>query len=341
MKRAEGGFGSVSAKRIRAAQDAKREPAANRGRKLLHKLRRRKHIQAKTRNDIYIFNDGQYEKEQIHAEKWLRLLYENPVGGAPLSLLVKRKFVSRWYGMYCRTPLSAKQIPGFIEKYKIDMNGCEESYKSFAEFFSREKKDVFFPAEAKSLGSPCEGLVSAYTQIDPAQLIAAKGSYFSLAELFRDPALAQSYAGGTMLRIRLTPSHYHRMHFFDDGVVKSARYINGDLFSVSPLAVGRIPRLYCRNKRAVVQFSSKNFGDVVFVEVGATFVGSIVHCFKNGEKVNRGRMASYFKPGGSLLLIFFKKGAYLPDDNLLAQTQNGFETKASVGEIIGTAKGKK
>jgi phosphatidylserine decarboxylase len=289
----------------------------------------------KTPNEIVVYNNGQYEKEQIHAEKWLRLLYESPVGGAPLSLLVKRKFVSRWYGMYCKTPLSAKKIPRFIEKYKIDMDGCDGTYKSFAEFFSREKKGVCFPLSANNLGSPCEGYVSAYTDIDAAKLIAAKGSHFSLAELFRDPALAGGYDGGTMLRIRLTPSHYHRMHFFDDGLIKSARNINGDLFSVSPLAVGRIPRLYCRNKRAVIQFSTANFGDVVIVEVGATFVGSIVHCFKNGETVNRGRMASYFKPGGSLLLMFFKKGAYRPSEHLLTQTQKGFETKAKIGEVLG------
>jgi phosphatidylserine decarboxylase len=296
--------------------------------------RRVKSKKNKVRNDIYIYNDGQYEKEQIHAERWLRLLYENPVGGAPLSLLVKRKIVSRFYGMYCRTNLSAKKIPRFIEKYQIDMDGCDGPYKSFADFFSREKKDVSFPVDANALGSPCEGLVSAYTGIDPGKLIAAKGSNFSLAELFRDPALAQSYAGGTMLRIRLTPSHYHRMHFFDDGVVLSSRKINGDLFSVSPLAVGRIPRLYCRNKRAVIQFKSKNFGDVVFVEVGATFVGSIVHCFNNQDAVKRGDMASYFKPGGSLLLIFFKKDRYNPKESILEQTEKGFETMVKIGEPI-------
>jgi phosphatidylserine decarboxylase len=294
-------------------------------------LRKRRY---KNKNEILIYNGGQYEKEQIHAEKWMRLLYENPVGNAPLSLLVKRKFVSRWYGAYCRTPMSAKKIPAFIEKYKIDMNGCDGSYKSFAEFFSREKKDIIFPADAKTLGSPCEGLVTAYTGIDPNQLIAAKGSFFSLKELFRDKNLADSYAGGTMLRIRLTPSHYHRMHFFDDGVVTASKFINGDLFSVSPLAVGQIARLYCRNKRAVILFSSQNFGDAALIEVGATFVGSIVHCFKNGGAVRRGEQAAYFMPGGSLVMMFFKKDAFTPNESLLKQTASGYETTVKVGAAL-------
>jgi hypothetical protein len=46
-------------------------------------------------------------------------------------------------------------------------------------------------------------------------------------------------------------------------------------------------------------------------------------------------MASYFKPGGSLLLIFFRKGAYQPYENLLTQTLNGYETKADVGAALG------
>jgi phosphatidylserine decarboxylase len=125
------------------------------------------------------------------------------------------------------------------------------------------------------------------------------------------------------------------MHFFDDGVVTSTKFINGDLFSVNPLAVKRIVRLYCRNKRALILFSSKNFGNVVLVEVGATFVGSIVHCFGDGESVRRGDQGSYFKPGGSLLLMFFQKNAFIPSEALLNQTASGYETRVKIGAPLG------
>ena len=114
-----------------------------------------------------------------------------------------------------------------------------------------------------------------------------------------------------MLKIRLTPADYHRIHFFDEGKILDIRSIDGDLFSVNPLAVQKIARLYCRNKRAVIQFSSKNFGDAVIVEVGATFVGSIVHCITKGDYVKRGQLAGYFLPGGSLVMIFLRQGAYV------------------------------
>ncbi|MCL2420531.1 MAG: phosphatidylserine decarboxylase [Defluviitaleaceae bacterium] len=286
--------------------------------------------------DIWVYNpgSGQHEKEIICAEKWLRIIYESPVGSATLQHLLKRKMLSRLYGMYCRTRQSAKGIPQFIEQNKVDMTGCQGPYNSFADFFSREKQGITFPEAPDKLGAPCEGVAFAHTDISKEKLIAAKGSYFSLAELFDDEALADAYQGGTMLQIRLAPANYHRLHFFDDGMVTGVKFIDGDLFSVSPLAVRRVARLYCQNKRALISFSSQHFGDVVMVEVGATFVGSMVHCFEENERVQRGQLASYFLPGGSLVLFFFKKGMFTPKETLLEQTLAGYETKICVGEVL-------
>ena len=283
-----------------------------------------------------VYNNGQLEQERIVAERWMRLIYENPVGRVSMLWWVKRKTVSRIYGVYCRTRFSARKIPRFIAENEIDMNGCIGEYKNFAQFFSREREDINFPEEPGVLGSPCEGMVSISTDISPENIIAAKGADFSLAELFGDKTLAEKYRGGTMVRIRLTPTNYHRMHFFDDGVVTGAKFLKGDLYSVNPLAVGRVRRLYCRNKRALINFDSSNFGDVAMVEVGATFVGSIVHCFDIGQPVRRGQQASFFLPGGSLVLLFFSADAFVPDEILVTQTNAGFETKAQLGHPIGT-----
>ncbi|MCL2566132.1 MAG: phosphatidylserine decarboxylase [Defluviitaleaceae bacterium] len=289
------------------------------------------------KNEIFVYNNGQYEKELIPAEKLLRLIYESPVGSATLPFLVKRKILSRIYGLYCRTAFSARKIPQFIEEHNIDMTGYSGSYKNFTDFFARERTDVSFPGESNILGSPCEGVASAYLDIDPQKLIGAKGSYFSLGELFNNEKLAETYRGGSMLHIRLKPANYHRLHFFDEGKVLDSKFINGDLFSVSPIALGRIAKLYCLNKRALILFESKNFGDVALVEVGATFVGSIVHCFESGESVSRGQQAGYFLPGGSLLIAFFKKGAFTPDKELIKQTTAGYETTVLLGKPLGYA----
>jgi phosphatidylserine decarboxylase len=304
---------------------------------LRKRVRFKEKRKTKKQKDVIIYNNGEYEKEFIPAEKGMRLIYGNPVCGPPMLFLVKRKLVSRLYGRYCRSKSSARAIPKFIKKYCIDMTGCEGDYKSFAEFFAREKTDLEFPECRTVLGSPCEGLVSINKDIEPENLIAAKDSYFSLPELFGDEKLAEEYRGGTMVRLRLTPRNYHRMHFFDDGVVSKPRFIKGHLYSVNPLAVGKVARLYCRNKRAMFTVSTENFGEVTLVEVGATFVGSIVHCFEAGEEVRRGQQASYFLPGGSLVLAFFKKDTFNPCDEILTQTAKGFESKINAGVPLGTS----
>ena len=291
----------------------------------------------KTKQNILIYNNGQIEEERICPERLMRLIYENPIGGASLLWLVKRKTVSRLYGLYCRTKFSARSIPRFIKKYDVDMSGCEGTYKNFAQFFSREKKGIQFPKLDNELGVPCEGLVSVFENIKQDELIAVKGAFFSMRDLFSDKELANMYDGGHMVSIRLTPANYHRMHFFDDGAVKETRMIKGDLFSVSPIALNRVAKLYCRNKRALIKLETKNFGDVVLVEVGATFVGSIVHCYEDGQKVKRGELASYFLPGGSLVLMFLKKGILSPDEGMVKRTAEGIETKMAIGAVLGTS----
>jgi phosphatidylserine decarboxylase len=284
-----------------------------------------------------VYDGGGLKPEKIVAEKWMRLIYEDPVGRASLLHLTSRKALSRLYGAYCRTRHSANMIAGFVADNGVDMTGCApvESYKNFAAFFSREKRGISFPAEGRVLGSPCEGLVSAYENIDSSRMVAAKGMEYSLAELFGDAALAGEYRGGSCLRIRLTPAHYHRMHFFDDGEVTDVECIDGDLYSVNPLAVAWVARLYCQNKRVRVKISTRNFGDVVIMEVGATFVGSIVHRFLVGDNAKRGRQASYFLPGGSLVLVYFKQDSVALDGDILRRTAEGVETKTAIGAVVG------
>jgi len=308
-----------------------------------------------------IYKNGETHPEKIVAEKWLRLIYDADNANQPASLasLVSRKMLSRLYGAYCQTGHSRHLITSFLANNEVDLTGCAGSYKNFAQFFAREKKGIVFPQEARVLGSPCEGLASVFEDIDPDAMLAAKGSEYTLKELFGGgrqsgsndktdcrqlqaildancgEQLAEKYRGGTCLRLRITPTDYHRMHFFDDGEVTDATFIDGDLHSVNPLAVAKIARLYCRNKRVRVQVATQNFGHVTLMEVGATFVGSIVHRFLVGDKTRRGRQASYFLPGGSLVLAFFEKGTVKFDAGIVARTAAGIETRVQVGDTIG------
>jgi len=102
-----------------------------------------------------------------------------------------------------------------------------------------------------------------------------KGSTFSLPELLQDDALAKRYAGGSFVVVRLAPVDYHRFHFPVAGTPGECRLISGRYYSVSPVALARMARVYCRNKRTVTELRSVGFGKVLFLDVGATFVGSM------------------------------------------------------------------
>jgi phosphatidylserine decarboxylase len=59
-----------------------------------------------------------------------------------------------------------------------------------------------------------------------------------------------------------------------NGTLISMKYVPGDLFSVNQNTVDNIDRVFARNERLVCLFET-DFGSMVFVLVGAIFVGSM------------------------------------------------------------------
>jgi phosphatidylserine decarboxylase len=74
---------------------------------------------------------------------------------------------------------------------------------------------------------------------------------------------------------------------------------------------------------------------VLYVEVGATSVGSIIQTFSPGRRINKGDEKGFFKFGGSTVLLFFKKDKVIIDRDIIEQTNIGFETRVAAGETIG------
>lgn len=289
---------------------------------------------------IYNRKTKQYDIEQVAGGRLLNTLYTTGRGRLGLKLLVKRKIYSSLTGFFCDSKISRKTIKGFAEKFSIDINECEnkvEEFKSFNEFFARKLKPsarVFDTAEEKLL-SPGDGRLQAWGNIDTEKLLQIKGMTYSLSELLQDEKLAREYRGGTYLILRLCPVDYHRFHFFDSGKCMETRKIKGEYYSVNPVALSKIPELFCRNKREYSIFKTDNFGDVLFIEVGATSVGSIIQTYIPGERISRGAEKGFFKFGGSTILLIFKKNMVKIDDDIIMQTKEGFETKVLAGEAIG------
>lgn len=288
----------------------------------------------------YNRKENKYEIEKVAGEKYLNWSYSSPSGKGLVELLLKKKLFSKLYGHYCDTKMSSRKIRDFIKNFDIDMSiyaEREDQYSSFNEFFIRalSKDGRVIDKSNNVLISPCDGKISAYENINLNNLVQIKGFTYSLKELLEDNEIYNLYDGGTCLIFRLCPTDYHRFHFIDDGVCGETTKIKGHYYSVNPMALKSVNKLFCQNKREWSAFHSDNFDDVIYVEVGATCVGSIIQNYNPDTKITKGEEKGYFKFGGSTVILFFKKGVVKIHEDLLTQTQLGFETAVLMGEKIG------
>lgn len=281
-----------------------------------------------------------YETEKVAGERYLNWTYSSVQGMKLLELLVKKKLFSSMYGSFCDSTLSKKKISKFINEFNIDMDESEDKTKDFLcfnDFFSRKLKASSRPITKDNniLVSPGDGKLLAYDKITSNKLVQVKGITYKLSELLAADDMCKKYEGGTCLILRLCPTDYHRFHFIDDGVCEEPIKIKGDYYSVNPVALKEVPQLFCRNKREWCLFHSENFGDVIYVEVGATCVGSIIQTYHPNTSIIKGEEKGYFKFGGSTLILFFEKDKIKIDKDILEQSKLSCEVKVLMGEPIG------
>lgn len=289
---------------------------------------------------IYDRNKKSYEEELIAGKKYIKWTYESPVGKNITELIAKRKVFSKLYGMYCDTKHSAKKIPSFVEDFNIDMNLSQTKigdFKSFNDFFVRKLVPGARPVDKNPdvLVSPGDGRLTVYDNINLDNLVQIKNMTYSLKELINDDSIAEKYSEGVCVILRLCPTDYHRFHFVDSGIPSETHAIKGFYYSVNPIALNSVPKLFCENKREWSILHSDNFGDILTIEVGATCVGSIIQTYTPDKRVNKGDEKGYFKFGGSTTILFFEKNKIKIDSDILEQSKIGFECKVNCGERIG------
>ncbi|RLD49779.1 MAG: phosphatidylserine decarboxylase [Bacteroidetes bacterium] len=285
-------------------------------------------------------SSGELKTEKVAGEKWLVWLYNNPVGEFSLYAMVKRKFVSSIYGGMMDSENSADKIAPFVEEYNIDLSIAEKNkFTSFNDFFTRKLKKGARPIDQRPyvIVSPGDGKIMAYADASKADFI-VKGSRFNVQGFLADSILAQKYINGSIVVLRLCPTDYHRYHFPVSGRVSFPVVIDGDYYSVNPIALREKLDVFLENKREYVLVSTQLFGDVVMAEVGATMVGGIIQTYE-GEQVEKGVEKGYFKFGGSTVVLLFEKGKALLDKDLLENTQNNLETEVKMGERIAISPG--
>lgn len=271
-------------------------------------------------------------------EFFLKFLYQNPFGKLTLLPIVKRKFLSKWYGKKMDKVSSTKKIQKFVENLKINMNEAVKpisDYTSFNDFFYRKLKPEARKIE-QGLISPGDGKMLAFENVSNVHDFFIKGRKFTLEEFLGDDILAEKYKNASLIILRLAPNDYHRYHFPFDGTPSKMTKIKGDYFSVSPYALAsNFTKVFCENKREYCQLTTQEKGEILIAPVGATMVGSIIETYTPNLPIKKGEEMGYFAFGGSTIVLLVDKSKIKIDKDILTNTKNRIETGVLMGEKIG------
>lgn len=207
----------------------------------------------------------------------------------------------------------------------LDTDSTEvKDFASLQAFFTRGLKAGERPLPIDSAWVwPSDGLIGENGQIKGNQLLQIKGMPYSLNELLQNQDQASRLHNGHYVTIRLTSGMYHRFHAPCNLTIKRVDYISGDVFNVNPPTLRRIPKLFCRNERAVITCQAKRADNSSFtfyiVAVAAVLVASIqLHALPNKLNLKlggptkflcnypaiQGQELGWFEQGSTLLLLW-------------------------------------
>jgi phosphatidylserine decarboxylase len=170
-------------------------------------------------------------------------------------------------------------LGAFARNYGIDLSEAEKplvEYGGVQELFTRRLRAGARPVDATpgTVVSPADGAVVDRGLITDGKLVDAKGTSFTLADLFADTTLAASLDGGAFDVTYLSPKDYHRVHSPVAGNIVSWTYVPGTLFPVNTASVLREPGLFAKNERFVTVIDGEA-GRCAVVMVAAVGVGHI------------------------------------------------------------------
>jgi len=281
------------------------------------------------------------ETEKIYGEKFLCYLYDkkNFIAKFVLFFIARVTLLSRLYGLWQKRKASKEKIKSFVENYSIDASEFAKplsAFTSFNDFFIRKLKKEVRPINADSSVCilPADGRCLVIENVDEVDGFYVKGEKFTLRSFLKDEKLAEKFKGGSLAIIRLAPVDYHRFHFPFDCFAHTANLINGCLFSVNPIALKNNIGIFSKNKRMVTELDSEVFGRVLYVEIGATNVGSIHQTYEYGI-YKKGDEKGYFSFGGSSIALLFEKGKIVFDKDLIEASKKKMEMKVKFGTSLG------
>ncbi len=268
-------------------------------------------------------------------KKWfLWFVYHHPLG-YPLLLIFRMRFFSQMMGWIFQTSFSRVLITPLKKYFRIDTSSCiipDGDFQTLNDFFIRQKtsSSLTFPS-GNFLGSPVDGCVEIFPSLDVKNKHVVKWYHLSLLDIFWPDV--HDFSGWDLCFFRLRFSDYHRFHFFDEGSVLSSVERNGPLYSVDSTVLDT--GFWIQNKSHLMRLRTVYFGEVLWLEMGATNVGSIIQHKKMWDTFCRWEEKWYFQLWWSAILIVFQRWKISWKWHLLQSSRELLETEVSVGMSLG------
>ena len=258
--------------------------------------------------------------------------------------LVPKNILSRVTGclvsLRLPEPLKGMALSWFQKRYQINMAEAEKplnEYASISDLFTRRLKMGLRPVGPEPV-HPVDGRLTNVERPMEGQLKAVKGLSYSMTDLLRRPV--GEWSDSTVMTYYLCPTDYHRVHSPVSGRIKSYCGVAGELWPVNDLSVSRVPRLFARNERVIIDIETEK-GTVLFVMVGATNVGQMSLSFDPSFRSNTGSVGSSFRQMDSAVAVQAgdELGIFHMGSTVLVVWPSGFSAKTETFEgLLGPVK---
>jgi phosphatidylserine decarboxylase len=214
------------------------------------------------------------------------------------------------------------------------------SYPTLSALFSRTLDPSLRPIAASSLVSPADGkIVHIVSNSSPSHTVTIKNTQYSLSELINK----KSDESWNAIVVYLAPKNYHRFHAPIQLNQQRISYFGGNLMSVDPWFVKRVPGLLTLNER-VVMHADTELGWLSYVAVGATCVGSIffggsdipvggakgwrdVEIDDSASRLGKGDEVGGFRMGSTVVLVWSGEGEFVVKEGDEIKVGEGVWTK--------------
>ncbi len=222
-------------------------------------------------------------------------------------------------------------------------------YKTLNALFTRKLRfEREFSKDPKTILSPSDSFITAEGVIEASDALQIKGFSYNIRELLTkeiENNNIEKLIGGKYINFYLSPMDYHRYHTPMDMTVHRVVHVPGLLYPVNFKYLKKVPALFVKNERVILECYDSNHKLFYIVLVGALNVGKMTLSFD--ERIETNIEADTIKVFDYDEGVFLAKGEelgmFMMGSTIVMLFENGFVDlndkegrNVRFGEIVAT-----